>query len=320
MIATCSRGAMLADALASLLPQAERAPFPTEFVIVNDGSRDNTPQVLQDFQSKARVPVHIVQGQGTGIAAARNLAVVHSTGRWLACCDDDQIAQPGWLLSLYDAARRSSADFVGGSMHLRLPLGFRITNYGPRARRLLGEAGLDGKEGEFATGHWPATNNVMMRAEAVRRLGAFNTGFTQGGEDTELFTRARSTGCRLWFAPAARMQHMLTERRVTQQGLRWTAMRIGSGDARMHHLRDRNIAPLRHAAVRSAVLILRDLPLLALAAARRRRVAVLDVKCSIWYTEGVLRSLPVLLRPNHSRGRAFLERMDFRRRNGERTA
>ncbi len=40
-----------------------------------------------------------------------------------------------------------------------------------------------------------------MRTDVVRRLGAFNTSFAQGGEDTELFTRARAAGHALWFTP-----------------------------------------------------------------------------------------------------------------------
>ncbi|WP_419805863.1 glycosyltransferase family 2 protein [Terriglobus sp.] len=124
-IATCCRAAMLCDLLAHLLPQAEAVPFRTEFVIVDDGSTDCTPGILLAFQQYARVPVIIVRGEGTGIAAARNLAVAHSNGTWLACCDDDQITAPDWLYSLYEAALQTSADFAGGSMRLHLPATFQ---------------------------------------------------------------------------------------------------------------------------------------------------------------------------------------------------
>lgn len=319
-MATCCRGPMLREALDHLLPQAEAVPFRTEFVIVDDGSTDGTPEVLLDFKRRAGVPVTLVRGEGCGIAAARNLSVAHSNGTWLACCDDDQIAAPNWLFSLYEAALRSSADFVGGSMSLHLPGNCALGQYGPRARRLLGECGLNRKEGRFEPGATPATNNVLMRRDVVRRLSAFDTSFTQGNEDTDLFTRARAAGHTLWFTPRAHMLHVLTERRVTPEGLRWTAMRIGSGDTRVLHLQHRHVAPVRHAARRTAILLLRDLPQLAFAALRRRRTTALDVKCSIWYTEGVLRSLPVLMRPRSRTSRSFLRHMDFRHRDGERAA
>lgn len=311
---------MLRDALRSLLPQAESAPFSVEFVIVDDGSTDDTAEVLCGFVQRARVPVHIVRGEGVGIAAARNLAVVHSNGRWLACCDDDQIADPRWLFYLYDAARRSSADFVGGSMQLALADGFDSADYGPRARRLLGEAGVHRAKGPYSKSELPATNNVLMRADVVRRLGAFNTQFVEGGEDMDLFTRARAAGCKMWFAPSARMQHRIHERRLTRAGLRWSAMRHGACDARNRHTRNRTLGPLGLAGSRTAVLVGRDLPLLAIAVALRHRSLVQDVHCSIWYTRGLLESLPALLRPGTQRSRDFVNFLDFRQRNGERIA
>ncbi|GAA3758944.1 glycosyltransferase family 2 protein [Terriglobus aquaticus] len=341
-VATCSRGALLQQALDHLLPQAQAAPFRTEFVIVDDRSTDDTPQRLRSFQRRADFPVTLVPGHGTGIAAARNLLVQNSRGTWLACCDDDQIADPDWLTELYAAAHRSSADFVGGSMYLRLPAGVPLSNFGPRARRLLGEAGLQQPEGPFPRGTFPATNNVLMRANAVRQLGGFNTNLTEGGEDRDLFQRALAAGHTLWFTPAARMGHIIPERRLTRHALRWTAMRIASGDTRMLHLGS-NPAPTaprpvttatapaaasrpaaraiaRLALGRVAALLLRDLPQLAVARIRRQPARTLDVLCSVWYTAGVLRSLPVLLRPGTRQSRAFIQTMNFRQRDSERTA
>lgn len=311
---------MLQEALDAILPQVRNAPFQAEFVIVDDLSTDNTPDVLLQFQRSAGVPVTLLRGEGQGIAAARNLALLHSRGTWVACCDDDQIASPDWLSSLLSCAQLSGAHVVGGSMHLHMPGDFSLADFGPRARRLLGECGLGRPEGPFAPGEQPATNNVLMRAQTVRDLGCFNIGFAQGGEDTELFNRARNAGHQLWFTPHARMQHMLTARRLTHTGLRWTAMRIGSSDSRMLRLQRSVLAPVKLAVLRIVVLFLRDVPQLLKAVLRRDSVRTLDVRCSIWYTEGVLRSLPVMLLPNHPRNQAFLQRMDFRRRNGERTA
>lgn len=336
-IATCSRSGLLQQALEHLLPQAQAAPFRTEFVLVDDRSTDDTSQVLRSFQRRARVPVTLVAGHGTGIAAARNLLVQHSRGTWLACCDDDQIADPDWLTQLYNAAQRSSADFVGGAMYLRLPEGVALSSFGTRARRLLGEAGLDQPEGVFSRGTWPATNNVLMRAETVRQLGGFNRNLTEGGEDRDLFQRALASGHTLWFTPAARMGHIIPERRLTRHSLRWTAMRIGAGDTRMLNLQhgsadDAQTAPSGHqlsapllavarlATTRTAALLLRDLPQWSIARLRRRPVTALDVLCSVWYTLGVLRSLSVMLRPGTRTSRAFLQAMNFRQRDGERTA
>ena len=71
------------------------------------------------------------------------------------------------------------------------------------------------------------------------------------------------------------------------------------------------------AAVRIAVLLLRDLPTLLLARLRKSERERLEALCSRWYTEGVLRAFPELVSPEHSR-QTFLRSLDFRQRNGER--
>ena len=310
---------MLRFMLDSILPQLARSPYSTELVIVDDGSNDETPVLLQQIQRDSPVPVIVLHGPKQGVAAARNLAVEHARGTWLASCDDDQIACPGWFDSLRSATDATGAAFVGGSMELHLPQGFAVENYGPRAQRLLGASPPTGEIREYDAGCYPATNNVLMLASAVVALGGFDPAFTQGGEDSDLFLRAKQAGYALWFEPKAKMRHMLTPRRLTPQGLRWTSLRIGSGDLRMEQRKRSVVGPLKRATVRIAILG-RDIVQFAAAKMRRSRPAALDAQCSMWYTQGVLRALPAILLGRAGMRSAFLNQMDFRRRNGERTA
>lgn len=216
---------MLRQALDQLLPQAESVPFRTEFVIVDQGSTDNTPQVLVGLQQRAGVPIRIVRADGASVAAARNLAIAHSRGSWLACCDDDRIAAPGWLFGLYEAALRSGADFVGGAMHLCMPDGFASAAFGPRPRRPLGEH-TRSAEGPLPAGNSPASKNVLMRAEVVRQLGGFNPGLAQEEVYIDLWERARAAGHTLWFTPHARMLHVPPEHRLPANDPRWATVHV----------------------------------------------------------------------------------------------
>ena len=321
VIATCSRVSMLEDMLGTLLPQMAVLPFSTELVIVNDGSTDGTAELLREVQERSPVPVKVVLGHRRGIAAARNLGLEHARGTWIASCDDDQLADVQWLQCLRAAADEQSASFVGGSMELAMPMGYTLDAYGPRAMRLLGHcAGRGERARALPRGIRPATNNVLMRASAVRGLGGFDQQFAQGGEDADLFARAEEAGYTLWFEPRARMQHVMTPGRLSENGLHWTAMRIGSGDARMLQHVHPFTGPLRRAAVRVAVSALRDLPLLVFSQLRGNYRGVLDARCSLWYSKGLLRAIPALLFPEWQKQSAFLQQLDFRRRNGERTA
>ncbi len=318
VLTTCSRAPSLAALLDSLKPELEQAPFPVELVIVDDGSTDDTLHVLHHFAKTTHIPVRILAGASTGVAAARNLGLHAARGTWIANCDDDQIALPGWLQALRHAAETTGAAIIGGALTLHLPPPFNADHYGPRAQRLLGYTEPAGNIRPYALGHSPATNNVLMRADLIRNLGGFDVQFTEGGEDADLFERAAQAGHRIVYQPAACMVHMLTERRLTPNGLRWAAHRIGAGQARVARHTGGYPRLLLALAKRLGVLLLRDLPLLLLQILRHDQRAALDTRCSIWYTSGLFAAAPSLLRGHTNHASAFLQRMDFRRRNGER--
>jgi glycosyltransferase involved in cell wall biosynthesis len=73
-------------ALAQTLP-------PHEIVVVNDGSRDGTLEVLRGFGDRIRV---IDQPNG-GVQAARNRGIAAATGNWIALCDQDDLWSPAYL-------------------------------------------------------------------------------------------------------------------------------------------------------------------------------------------------------------------------------
>jgi len=84
----CAR--WLADSLDSVLAQTERD---IEVIVVDDGSTDDTPAVLATFAGRIRV----LQGAHGGMAAARNLALAHARGDWVAFHDADDVALPDRL-------------------------------------------------------------------------------------------------------------------------------------------------------------------------------------------------------------------------------
>ena len=319
VITTCSRASSLSALLHSILPQIEAAPFAVELVVVNDGSTDETAGMLEALAATSRVEMRILAGECRGVAAARNLGLQAARGRWIVTCDDDQIAVSGWLEALHQAAECSDADVVGGPLTLHLPEPFQVGDYGPRARRLLGYSEPAGGVRAYAQGRGPATNNALMRAELVRSLGGFDAQFTEGGEDADLFQRVVQAGGTIVYQPAAVMIHMLTERRLTKDGLRWAANRVGAGEARVRWHTGGRAALILHSLVRISVLLVRDLPQLAVHQARGDSRATTDVLCSLWYTAGLLRAAPALVRGGTPQTSAFLRQMDFRSRNGERS-
>ena len=85
-----------------------------EIICVNDGSTDNSLNILNNSASKdSRIKVFSIQNSGPGIA--RNVGIKEAKGTFLFFCDsDDEISFDG-LSNLYQEIGRSSCDVVSGN-------------------------------------------------------------------------------------------------------------------------------------------------------------------------------------------------------------
>ncbi len=81
-----------------------------EILVIDDGSTDNTVQVLTEhFSAENRVKI-IKQPQNMGVGEARNRGIKEATGDYIAFLDSDDAMMPEALQTLYDAVE--DADVV----------------------------------------------------------------------------------------------------------------------------------------------------------------------------------------------------------------
>ena len=85
---------------ATLLPRAIRSVLDQtyahwELLIVDDGSTDQTPAVIAEYEADPRV--RPLRATGAGVAAARNLALAQAKGALIAYLDSDNAWQPEFL-------------------------------------------------------------------------------------------------------------------------------------------------------------------------------------------------------------------------------
>lgn len=190
-----------AERLAGLLESLADQTLPTrewDVVVVDNGSRDHTPEMLEQAARDGSLNLTVVRRErGEGRGAGRNAGWRAATGDLIAFTDDDCEAAPDWLASGLAMARRSPRSFVQGRTE---PIERELPDVGPYSRTLRIES-----EGPFYE-----TCNIFYPRALLEELGGFED--LASGEDTDLAWRALEAGWSSTWAGDARVFHAVVQR------------------------------------------------------------------------------------------------------------
>jgi glycosyltransferase involved in cell wall biosynthesis len=199
LIATRDRAERLRANLETLRAQT-LAPERFEVIVVDDGSTDDTQDVLAAERRHGRLALHALAHRGAaGPAAVRNTGWPQSRAPLIAFTDDDCEADPRWLEALVTAWSGAADHALQGPTR---PIAREQPAQTPFSYTYdIRELNLD----------FPTCNIAYPRA-LLERLGGFDESFGQAsGEDTDLAWRAIESGCRIDFAEQALVHHAVVE-------------------------------------------------------------------------------------------------------------
>jgi GT2 family glycosyltransferase len=196
LVPSSNRAAYLDVTLRSLAAQELDRPF--ELIVIDDGSRDRTPEVI------AAAGVRSIRHETPrGPNAGRNEGIEAAGADLIAMVDDDTWVPPGWLAAMVAGAERHpDAGAYGG------PIRARFDGPSPRAcgREQAPITSLDlGPSDREAELVWSA--NMALRREAFERAGPFDERFTTGGDEEDWLRRLRAAGGRVMYLADAWLDH-----------------------------------------------------------------------------------------------------------------
>jgi GT2 family glycosyltransferase/glycosyltransferase involved in cell wall biosynthesis len=193
---------MLAATLESLAAQS----IPKnryEVVVVDDGSKDATPEVCRDFATRMQLQyLHI---ENSGISAAKNTGILASHGKILLFFDDDDIADSHLLAEHVKAHEQHPKENVAILGYTTWAPTLSITplmRYVTEIGRFLFAYG-DLKDGQMLDFTYFWGGRSSCKRSFLAKHGVFNRQFRTIIEDMELAYRLSKFGFRVVFHRAA---------------------------------------------------------------------------------------------------------------------
>ncbi|KVX03519.1 glycosyltransferase family 2 protein [Shewanella frigidimarina] len=170
---TKNRSQLLCKAIDSVLAQDY---INIELIIVDDGSTDDTPDILKQLSALHHNIRYFRFNESQGACAARNWAIQHSKGEFVTGLDDDDLFLPNRISSLIKHYDDQYA-FICSSC---------IWDFGKRKRV------IDHTEREISLtdqlSYNEATNQILVKRSRLLDIGGFDIHFV-ACQDYDLWTR-----------------------------------------------------------------------------------------------------------------------------------
>jgi cellulose synthase/poly-beta-1,6-N-acetylglucosamine synthase-like glycosyltransferase len=199
----------LSRAIEGVLGQTHSAD---EILVIDDGSRDSTPEIAARYPAVTLVR----HDRNRGLGAARNTAFRAARNEFVASLDADCVPEPTWLAALTAHLKDSKVVGVGG----RLTESVRRTVADrwrcAHMRQEQGESLLSNTDFLFGC-------NNIFRKSAVIEAGGYNEAMRTNAEDADLSRRLRAKAWKMVYEPGARAIHLRhdTTRSILETSWRW---------------------------------------------------------------------------------------------------
>ena len=195
-----------------------------EVVLVDDGSKDNTKEIVSHHPW-----VKTIHQPNMGLSVARNVGAAHASGEILAYTDSDCMADPDWLYYLVGTLLSGDYAGVGGP------------NISPPAQNWHQACVAAAPGGpshvllsDVVAEHIPGCNMAFHRW-AFDKVGGFDPEYRKAGDDVDFCWRLQQEGQVIAFSPSAIVWHY---RRFTLKAFRKQQEGYGEAESllRFKHL------------------------------------------------------------------------------------
>lgn len=92
-----------------------------EIIIVNDGTKDNSMEIVKEYQEKYSKKIICLEKENGGLSDARNYAIPYAKGEYIAFLDSDDYVEKNTYKDMYELAKKEDADLVECDFYWEYP-------------------------------------------------------------------------------------------------------------------------------------------------------------------------------------------------------
>jgi glycosyltransferase involved in cell wall biosynthesis len=216
------------DELQELLASISTLDFPKEkfeVIISDDGSTDNTSQLVQSIIAKQQFNLRFITQENKGPGTARNHGMQNARGTFFIFLDSDVTVADDWLMKIDQQLKSNKAEAYGGPDSYRddFPALLKAINYSMTS--FITTGGLRGKKGKKLAKFYPRSFNMGLSKTLWQEIGGF--GSLRHGQDIEFSHRIIKSGAKVLFIDAAVFHKRRTNlKRFYKQVFNWGVARI----------------------------------------------------------------------------------------------
>jgi len=192
-----------------------------EIIVVNDGSTDETGDIIQSFRENSRLLREIKNNKKLGQPKARRVGISEADTEYILFGEDDVYLSSDYINILYKQLKEFSCDIISGKLiNVRIDSQYKIKDYinNINIQNFIGfpqdfkpfklsEKTLDiGVPIEV-----PFTHAIVLTKKSICNNVVFDSFYTFGNsyrEDTDFFLSARKYGAKILFTPDTSCYHM----------------------------------------------------------------------------------------------------------------
>lgn len=175
-----------------------------EFIVVDDGSTDSTPEVIKELISKNKnKKIRLIQQKNEGIAIATNVGIKVARSDIICCVDSDILLERNWLKKVLMEFKDPSVGAVGGFIKTANPSSFwaRMIGYDLEYRYQR----IKSKYVDHIS-----TCNIAYSRKALNDVGLFDETFKYG-QDNDMSYRLIKKRYKLILLKDAECKHFWEE-------------------------------------------------------------------------------------------------------------